>query len=167
MTNFKDNKDFIKKELSSLSKTFVISFIVAWFITNSENFIFSFLNNIGLTNELFQKTVLSAVVTAGIGFTKLLIFVITKFILNNLEPLEISLILTNKGESIDSPIEFHPKNSEYEEQGFEITVSFKAKGELNIIMMKYIGIVINVYFNPKILDIYFSNGWKVNILHFK
>ncbi|OTN78262.1 hypothetical protein [Enterococcus faecium] len=160
MTDSKNNKINIRKESAALGKTFVISFVIALLITNNENWIFSILNSLGLTNEIFQKTVLSLTVTAGIGLIKLFLYGFSRFILNNLQPLEIKLILTNGKFAIEKPIEFYPIDSEYEEQQIDMIISFKPKGKLNMIIMKYFGIIIDIYFNPNILDIYFENGWE-------
>lgn len=151
-----------KKELFSLGKTFVITTIVAFIITNSDNFIFSILDNFGFTNDIFKKTILSALVTLGVGLVRLSLLFISTVIVKNLESLKIKIILTHNGEAITTPIEFDPVEMDYEEQEFDLKICFEPRGKMNIFIMKYIGIVVNVYFNPKILDIYFSNGWDSN-----
>ncbi|MDT2635142.1 hypothetical protein P7D52_05335 [Enterococcus dongliensis] len=150
----------VKTELTSLGKTFIITTVVAFMITNSENFIFSVLDNVGLTNDVFKKTVLSAVVTLGIGVVRLLLLLISTAVVKNLEVLKIKIVMTCDGKEIRNPIEFDPVTAEYEEQEINLKVSFEPRGKINIFIMKYIGIVVNIYFNPKILDIYFSNGWE-------
>ncbi|MGH1875067.1 hypothetical protein [Enterococcus casseliflavus] len=152
----------VKKELSSLGKTFIITTIVAFVITNSDNFVFSILDNIGLTNDVFKKTVLSALVTLGVGIVKLILLLISSIVVKNLEVLKIKISLTCGGEEINAPIEFNPIGTEYEEQEFNLKISFEPRGKINIFIMKYIGIVVDIYFNPKIIDIYFSNGWESN-----
>ncbi|WEG73501.1 hypothetical protein [Vagococcus intermedius] len=149
-----------KKEFSSLGKTFVITTVVAFIITNSDNFIFSFLDSIGLTNDVFQKTVLSAVVTLGVGLVKMLLLLVSTIIVKNLEEPKIKIILTKQDKEIISPIEFAPIGKEYEEQEFKLKVEFEPKGKINVFILKYIGIEVNIYFNPKILDIYYEYGWE-------
>ncbi|MGV3084822.1 hypothetical protein [Enterococcus dispar] len=125
----------VKTELTSLGKTFIITTVVAFMITNSENFIFSVLDNVGLTNDVFKKTVLSAVVTLGIGVVRLLLLLISTAVVKNLEVLKIKIVMTCDGKEIRNPIEFDPVTAEYEEQEINLKVSFEPRGKVKSIIL--------------------------------
>lgn len=145
---------------SNLILQFAITITVTLIITNSNNFIFSFLDNLGLTNDVFQKSALSALVALVIGLVKLVWIYITHSVIKKFEPFQITLSFFQGENKLESPLTFTPDSGEYEEQELELKISFEPKGKLNIFIMKFIGIVVDVYFNPKIVDIYFKNGWE-------
>lgn len=149
----------VKKELWALLKTFIVTIAIAFIVTNNQNYIYTWLNKFGLTNETFQKLFVSALVAIVFGIVRLLVFVIFELIVKNIKPLEIELTFKHNNMNVDEPLVFIPNGFEYSEKAVEVEIKFKPKGKLNIIIMKYLGIVINIYFNPKVIDIYYEDGW--------
>ncbi|MDT0050111.1 hypothetical protein QJV38_11920 [Listeria cossartiae subsp. cayugensis] len=149
----------LKKDSIALVKTFLTTILVAFLVTNSQNFIFTILDNWGFKNEIFQKAVLSAIIALAIGLLRTIGVFLFTVIIESLEPLKIELCILKNGNPTIETITFTPKGSEYLEQEFEIEVKFKPKGRVQLLIMQYFGIVIDIYFNPEVIDILFDS-WK-------
>lgn len=149
----------LKKEFVMLIKTFLVTIVVALLITISQNWIFTTLDSWGLKNEIFQKTVLSALIALGIGLLRMLGIFLMTTVIESLEPLKIELCIIKDGNRTRDTITFIPRGAEYPEQEFEIEVKFQPRGRMQLLVMQYFGIVIDIYFNPRVVDVSFD-GWE-------
>ncbi|MBR0622134.1 MULTISPECIES: hypothetical protein [Bacillus] len=153
----------MKEKIFETLKTFIITLIVAFIVTNPENFVFNILNKLGYEkNEILKKSILSAVITAII--TIVLIF-ISKFwsnIKKNLTKVDVSIITKINGTK-RTTCKFSSNNYEYADQDIEIEIVLNPGGKLSNFLLKRIGLKLNVYFNPEILDVSFYDKWDSDI----
>ncbi|WP_144809679.1 hypothetical protein [Enterococcus casseliflavus] len=140
-------------------KAFLISITTAFLVTNSENYIYSFLNSMGAENEVFQKSVLSAVITLAFGVVSWLIELIAEsmFLLFAKIKIEITIKQNNKKRS---NIVFSPNNlGFYEKQTLELEVKMHPKGKFSNFIAKHLDINLEVFFNPELIDVELAEQW--------
>lgn len=153
----------MKEKIFQALKTFIITLIVAFIVTDQENIVYNILNKLGYEkDEILKKTVLSGVITVCITIILIFISYFWAKLKGNLTKVDVSLITKVNGTK-KTTCKFSPNNYEYAEKDIEIEVVLKPGGRLSNLLLKKIGLKLNVYFNPEILDISFYNKWDSDI----
>ncbi|MCM3763065.1 hypothetical protein M3212_20270 [Alkalihalobacillus oceani] len=148
----------MKNAVIQLIKTFVITLIVAFAATNNQNQIYNILDKLGYENDVLKKTVLSAVIAVLIGLASILISFLCSTIKSIIKKMDVTLITKINGRKKEV-IKFTPTNHEYDSQDVEIEIILEPKGRLSSLLIKNIGVTLDVYFNPELLDVSYSDRW--------
>ncbi|EON74267.1 hypothetical protein [Lysinibacillus sphaericus] len=141
-----------------LLKTFVITLIVAFTATSNQNLIYNILDKLGYENDVLKKTVLSAVITLLIGLLSILISYLWSAITSIIKKMDVTLITIINGRKKET-IKFTPSNYEYDSQDVEIEITLQPKGQLSNLLIKKLGVTLDVYFNPELIDVSYSDRW--------
>lgn len=147
------------KNAIQLIKTFVITLIVAFTATNKQNLIYNILDKLGYENDVLKKTVLSAVIALLIGLVSILISFLWSAITSIIKKMDVTLNTKINGRKKDA-IKYIPTNREYDSQDVEIEITLQPKGRLSSLLIKKIGVTLDVYFNPELLDVSYSDRWE-------
>lgn len=148
----------MKNTVIQLLKTFVITLIVAFTATSNQNLIYNILDKLGYENDVLKKTVLSAVITLSIGLFSILISFLWSAITSIIKKMDVTLITKINGRKKDT-IKFTPSNYEYDFQDVEIEITLQPKGRLSNLLIKKLGVTLDVYFNPELIDVSYSDRW--------
>ncbi|MFD3447137.1 hypothetical protein ACFDTO_21300 [Microbacteriaceae bacterium 4G12] len=148
----------MKNTVIQLLKTFVITLIVAFAATNNQNLIYNIIDKLGYENDVMKKTVLSAVITLLIGLISILISFLWSAITSTIKKMDVTLITKINGRKKDT-FKFTPTNHEYDSQDVEIEITFQPMGWLSSLLIKNIGVTLDIYFNPELLDVSYSDRW--------
>lgn len=154
----------MKNKISKLFKTFFITLIVAFIATENQNYVYNILDKLGQENEVFKKIVLSATITLCIGlFSSLLSFFLSK-IQHTIKKMNVS-ISTKMNGSRRTTVKFKPVggDKEYHPKDVEIEVNFQPVGMLSVLLIKKIGVTLDIYFNPELLDVSFFDKWDSEV----
>ncbi|WP_096271659.1 hypothetical protein [Paucisalibacillus globulus] len=151
----------MKNKISQLLKTFVITLFVAFIATNQDNYVYNFFDKLGYENEILKKTVLSALIALFIGLLSILISYLWSKIKSNFKKMKITFNTKLNG-SKRATIKFEPKDYEYSQEEIEIEISLEPGGWISNLLIKKLGISLDVYFNPELLDIYFLDKWDTD-----
>ncbi|SDJ77801.1 hypothetical protein [Salimicrobium halophilum] len=151
----------MKKKLFQYLKTFVVTILVAFIATNQENYIYKILDIIGYESDLLKKTVLSAIIALFIGLLSLCITYLWSKIKLIFQKLDVSFNTKLNGTK-RTTMKFSPNDYEYASQDVEFEVNFNPGGWVSNFLIKKLGISLNIYFNPELLDIYFIDKWEID-----
>ncbi|MGG0201616.1 hypothetical protein [Bacillus anthracis] len=148
----------MKDKIIQSLRTFIITLIVAFIATDQQNFVYNILKTLGYENEILKKTALSAVITFIIAIVLILTSYIWSKIKANIKRMNVSLVTKLDGTK-RSNCKFIPNDCEYDEKDVEIEIVLKPGGWLSNLLIKKMGLKLNVYFNPEILDVSFFDKW--------
>lgn len=148
----------MNNKVIQIIQTFVITLFVAFVATNNENLIYNILKKLGYENDVVKKTVLSAVIALLIGLVSILISFFWSSITSIIKKMDVALVTKINGKKKDS-IKFTPIKHEYDSQDVEIEITLQPKGWLSSILIKKMGVTLDVYFNPELLDVSYSDRW--------
>lgn len=148
----------MKNKVIQLIKTFLITLIVAFVATNNQNQIYNILDKLGYENDILKKTALSAVITLLIGLVSILISFLWSTITTIIKKMDATLITKINGRKKDV-IKFTPTDHEYDSQDVEIEITLQPMGRLSSLLIKNIGVTLDVYFNPELLDVSYLDRW--------
>ncbi|GIN96917.1 hypothetical protein J6TS1_27870 [Siminovitchia terrae] len=148
----------MKKKVIQLLLTFVITLFVAFVATNNQNFIYNILDKLGYENDVLKKTVLSAVITLIVGLTSSVVSFLWSKITSIIKKMNVIFITKSNGKKKDA-IKFTPVNHEYEHQDVEIEIILQPRGWISSLLIKNIGVTLDVYFNPELLDVSYFDKW--------
>ncbi|MGN7312679.1 hypothetical protein ACTHQ4_16435 [Alkalicoccobacillus gibsonii] len=148
----------MKNKLGQLLRTFTITLVVAFIATDQENVIYKIINSIGIENEIFKKTVLGAIITLIIGIISLVYSFLEEKLAGNFKKINVSVNAKINGTK-KATIVFQPEAMEYSQEIIELEVNFNPGGRVTNWLVKKIGVSLDVYFNPEIIDISFLNDW--------
>lgn len=148
----------MKDKITQAIKVFLITIVVAFIATDNQNIIYNLLDKLGYENDVLKKTILSAVITVSITLVLILSSYIWSLIKSSIEKMDVTLITKNKGRKKEA-IKFTPTDYEYDPEDVEIVISFQPKGRLSSFLIKKIGVTLDVYFNPELLDVSYSEKW--------
>lgn len=143
----------------SMAKTFFVSILTAFIVTNNENYVYAFLNSIGAENEVLQKSVLSAIITLMIGIVSWIIEFVFESISLLFAKIQIEITIKQNKKKRTS-IVFSPNNlGLYEKQTVDLEVKMKPKGKFSNFIAKYLDINLDVFFNPECVDVDLAEQW--------
>lgn len=149
--------------LLKLVKDFVLTIAVAFLATNQQNFIYHFLNGLNIKNIVFQKIVLSALVTFAIGLISVLLnwigFKINLFVSKFLKKASIEPKFFSNNKSI-TKLMFKKSGLSFEERQIELELSITPAGKISLFILKALKVKIEIFFNPQVLDITLKNDSK-------
>lgn len=141
-------------------KNFIISILTAFFVTNNENYVYIFLNSIGVKNEVFQKSILSAVIALLYGLIALILSLILKSVCLLFSKIKIEILIKQSNKQ-RSNLVFSPNNKgSYEKQEVELEVRMCPKGRFSNLIAKYLDINLEVFFNPELIDVELARQWE-------
>ncbi|WP_251027201.1 hypothetical protein [Bacillus safensis] len=88
----------MKEKIFQALKTFIITLIVAFIVTDQENFVYNILNKLGYEkDEILKKTVLSGVITVCITIILIFISYFWSKLKGNLTKVDVSLVTKVNG----------------------------------------------------------------------
>lgn len=148
----------MKNKAGQLLKTFVITLIVAFVATNNQNQIYNMIDKLGYENDVLKKTVLSAVITLLIGLFSILVSFFWSVITSLIKKMDVTLNTKVNGKK-KGIIKFIPSNCEYDSQDVEIEITLEPKGWLSSLLIKKLGVTLDIYFNPELIDVSYSDKW--------
>lgn len=162
--------DKIKNEIMPAIFNFIVSLSVAIIVTDNQNIIYDLLSYLGIKNDLLKKTILTLLITLLMTIGKIVIKHYMEKFLIKLQPMEFSLNLFEKfkeegnasrSNRINKLIEFdlNSRTSEYSDKEIKIILSFQPKNRLYLHFLKYLGLTLEVYFQPDVLDVQLV-GWE-------
>ncbi|MGG4301412.1 hypothetical protein ABEW59_00975 [Bacillus wiedmannii] len=148
----------MKDKIMQSLKTFIITLIVAFIATDQQNFVYNILKTLGYENEILKKTALSAVITFIIAIVLILTSYVWSKIKANIKRMNVSLVTKLDGTKRNN-CRFIPNDCEYDEKDVEIEIVLNPGGWLSNLLIKKMGLKLNIYFNPEILDVSFFDKW--------
>lgn len=156
-------KNNIYKFIESLIKiafTFIVTFVTAMIASDNKNIIYNFLSQRGYSDPIAQKAILSGLIVAAIAILQQIISLTYKtllwFIGKYFRRLIVEINFKNKNRIRESII-FKPSNGEYKEEQIDIELKIKPAGKISIAILKLLGLRIEVFFNPQIIDVTLLN----------
>lgn len=151
----------MKRNMKKSLKIFIITITVAFIATNQKNFIYKIIDNLGYDNEILKKTLLSAVITLLISVVSSALTFLCTRLKSFLSKIHISFITKVEGRT-RTTMTFTPENDEYISKNVDIHLTLNPGGLITNFIIKKLGITIDIYFNPELLDIYFPDKWDTN-----
>lgn len=140
--------------------TFVVIFISVTLSSNNQNFIYKFLDNFGDIDASGKKQLLSAFVVLILGIIQAIIWLILKglaFLIDRyFKKLGIKFSFKVDGK-ICSKTVFNPVGGSYEEKEVDVVLDVTPAGKLSMLLFKILNIKVELFFNPKILDLNLKN----------
>lgn len=150
----------MKNNLWSLFKTFLITIITAFVVTNEKNPIYSFLHSIKMENEIFRKSFLSATVALLIGVLSMIIATFFQWICLSFSKIELEIEIKKNNRKL-SKLVFKPdSNNEYPEETINLEVKMQPKGKFSNLVAKWFDVNLEIYFNPGIIDLSLAEQWE-------
>ncbi|MGL9728967.1 hypothetical protein [Enterococcus sp. DIV0756] len=150
----------MKSNLWSLFKTFLVTIITAFIVTNEKNPIYSFLDNIEIKNEVFRKSFLSAAVALLIGVIGLFIVAFFQWMCLTFSKIELEMEIKQNNRKL-SKIVFTPdSNNEYPKETINLEVKMHPKGKVSNIVAKWFDVNLEIYFNPNVIDVSLAEQWE-------
>lgn len=148
----------MNKTIRSAIKVFTVTVFVTFIATNKENWVYKLLDLLGMDNEIGKKAILSALITLLVVILSAVISVIhDKFsVLTQKMELQIDIKTSDTTAKV---LTFHPVKKEYQKQHINIEILLKPKGKITNAIIKKLGIRLEIYFNPEILDVYYCDKW--------
>jgi hypothetical protein len=155
----KNLHDFIKA-LIKIIVTFVITFFTAIISSNNTNIVYDFLNRHGYSDTTIQKVILSGIIAAAVGVLQLILGLLNKVLLWIIKryferlTVDINFKINNRNKEL---IKFKPVGGEYEEEQVDIELEIVPAGRFSMFILKLLGLQIEIFFNPQIIDINLVN----------
>lgn len=150
---------FLEK-IGKLLLIFVTTFVTVVLASSKQNIVYTFLDNHGYTDGVTQKAILSAIIALVLGIIQALLWLIGRIILwvisNYFKRLLIDICFKVDGRNKQS-IAFEPEGDIYVEKKVDIELTISPAGKLSMFLLKLFNIQVNLFFNPKILDINLEN----------
>lgn len=142
--------------MRNLIRNFIISIATAFIVTWNDNYIYAILNHFGVYNEILKKSILSATIVFIAGILEILLSAICLLFA------KIKIEVTVKQDKkVRKSILFTLDNSDsYEKQIMELEVKLTPEGRIANFIAKYLDINLEVFFNPKLLDVSLSDQWE-------
>lgn len=144
------------RNLNSVLKTFCISVVTALIVTSNDNCIYTFLNHIGAYNEVFRKSFLSATIALLVGIFEILLSAIYLMFAK----IKIEVTVRQNKKPKKSIVFALDKSNSYDNQIVDLEVKLNPVGRIANYIAKYLDINLEVFFNPKLLDMSLSNQWE-------
>lgn len=148
------------KGFSKLIVTGLIAFVIAIIASDNSNIFYKTLNEYNITDPVAQKGILSAAIAFVIGSVDLLLKLLFKCSLwiigKYFKRLKVSIHFKENSRS-KKTIKFKPNNGVYKEERIDIEVEVVPAGKISLFILKMLGLQIQVFFNPHILDVTLEN----------
>lgn len=140
--------------------TGTIAFFIAIVASDNSNIVYKTLDDHDITDQVAQKAILSAMIAFIIGFLDLLLKLLFKLFLwivgKYFKRLKVSINFKENNRNKKS-IKFKPSNGVYKEERIDIEVEVIPEGKISLLILKLLGLQIQVFFNPHILDVTLEN----------
>lgn len=140
--------------------TALITFLIAIIASDNSNIVYKFLNKHDITDPVTQKAILGMLIATVIGFLDLLLNFLFKLFLRILtkyfKRLKVNIHFKAKNRSKKS-IKFIPRNGTYNEERVDIEIEVVPEGKISLFILKMLGLQIQIFFNPHILDVTLEN----------
>lgn len=151
--------NFVSK-IIKLIVTFLIALFTVVIASDNSNKLYEFLNKHDYTDPLVQKAILSAAIAGAIGILqelidllyKLLLWIIKKYF----KRLTVSIKFKKNKRNRDV-IRFKPVNGAYVAEQVDIEINIVPAGKIAMMILKLLGLRIEVFFNPHIIDVTLEN----------
>lgn len=151
--------EFMKSSIKAIL-SFAVTFITAVVASDNKNIVFSLLSKYGYTDPTIQKVILSGLIVLFVAIVQqifslfnIMLLVIIKRYFKRLT-VDINFKVNNRSKE---SINFKPKGGEYEEVQVDIELKIVPAGKISIAILKLLGLQIEVFFNPQIVDVNLVN----------
>ena len=151
--------EFIKS-IIKFTVTFVITLFTAMISSNNTNIVYDFLNQHGYSDPTTQKVILSGIIAVVVGIIQSLLGLLYKTLLWSIKKyferltVNINFKIKNRNKEL---IKFKPVGREYQEEQVDIELEIVPAGKLSMFILKLLGLQIEIFFNPQIIDVTLVN----------
>lgn len=139
---------------------FCITLFTAIIASDKTNFVYDFLNKHHYSDPGVQKAALSAIIVITVGILQLTINLISEWIFWVIKQYFKRLVVEvefKQNKRIKELLKFRPSQGEYKEERVDIELKIVPAGKISMLILKLLGLQIEIFFNPHIIDITLEN----------